>query len=338
MDAASTGAPVQLFQMASGVVLQQSLYAAARLGLADLLDSNPRAASELAGQLDLDGSALLRVMRLLASHGVFEERAPGVFANSALSNFLRTGVPGSLRSLVILRGSEFFAPFGEILYSIQTGLPAIEKIYGKSTFEHLKEHPENARIFDDAMTNISGMLGPAIAAAYDFGAWGSLMDLGGGNGMLLSFILKDHPRLYGVLADLPHVLARAKERSYLSGELEARSKMHACDIFEEVPCGCRAYLMKNVIHDWDDERAGRILANCRRVVPNDGALLLAEWALNDDDSPSPGRYMDIAMMVLTGGKERNVDQYRELLAGAGFHLSRVVPVPGDFSLIEAVPV
>lgn len=338
MDAASTGIPVQLFLMASGVVLQQSLYAAARLGLADLLDTNPHAASELAGQLNLDESALLRVMRLLASQGVFEERTPGVFANSALSNFLRTGVPGSLRSLVILRGSEFFAPFGEILYSIQTGLPSIEKIYGKSTFERLKEHPENARIFDDAMTNISGMLGPAIAAAYDFGAWGSLMDLGGGNGMLLSAILKAHPRLHGVLADLPHVLARAKERGYLSGELEARSKMQACNIFEEVPCGCRAYVMKNVIHDWDDERASRILVNCRRAVPNDGALLLAEWALNDDDSSSPGRYMDIAMMVLTGGKERNVDQYRELLASGGFRLREVFPVPGGFSVIEAVPI
>jgi SAM-dependent methyltransferase len=337
-SASSTG-PAQLLQMTTALVTQQALYAAAKLGLADLLDGASREISELAAELNVNEPALLRIVRLLAGQGVFTEIAPKTFANNDVSQFLRTGVPGSVRALVVFRGSDFFlAPFGEILYSIETGLPAREKLYGRNAFEHLKDDPEMARIFDDAMTNMSELLAPAISRAYDFGAWGSLMDVGGGNGMLLAGILRAHPGLRGVLADLPHVLERARERGFLEGELKARAAMQPCDFFLEIPPGCRAYLMKSVIHDWNDEQALRILANCRRVVPEDGALLLAEWTLPDDNLPSVARFVDVAMLVLTGGKERSVDEYRELLARAGFRLNRVFPVPGDFSVIEALPV
>ena len=228
-------------------------------------------------------------MRLLASQGVFEETTSGAFSHSELSLLLRTGVPGSVRSLLIFRGSDFFfAPFGEILYTIETGLPAREKLYGRNAFEHLKEDPETARIFDDAMTNMSDA-GPGDRGCYDFGAWGSLMDVGGGNGMLLSAILRAHPGLHGVLADSAHVLERARERGFLNDELKTRSSLQPCDFFHEVPSGCRAYLMKSVIHDWDDERACRILANCRRAVPDDGVLLLVELGLAEDNLPSAGK-------------------------------------------------
>jgi hypothetical protein len=278
-------------------------------------------------------------MRVLTSQGVFQESVPGTFANNEVSHFLRSGIPGSFRSFVMLRGSEsFLAPFGQILYSIETGLPAKEKLYRKDGFEQLKDDPVMARIFDDAMSNMSEWMGAAIAAAYDFGMWGSLMDVGGGNGMLLAAILRAHRGLCGVLADLPHVLERAQERGFLAGELESRSKLQPCNFFEEIPRGCRAYFMKNVIHDWDDERAHTILTNCRRAVAGDGVLLLAQWALPDDNGPSAGRVMDIAMMVLTGGKERSVDEHRELLSRAGFRLKEVFLVPGEFSIIEAVPV
>jgi hypothetical protein len=336
---ATQTASMRLLQMASGVVIQQSLYAVATLGVADLLDGRPRATSELAGQLNVNESALLRIMRLLATQGVFEEAAPGVFTNTDLSNLLRAGVPGSVRSLLIFRGSEFFfAPFGEILYSIETGQPAREKLYGKNAFEYLKENPETARIFDDAMTNMSELTGPAVASAYDFGAWGSLMDVGGGNGMLLGSILRAYPGLRGILADLPHVLERARQSGFLSGELEGRSELQPCDFFSEVPSGCRAYLMKSVIHDWDDDRAHKILVNCRRAVPDNGVLLLVEFALPEGNSPSPGRVIDILMMVLTGGRERSIQEYREMLAGARFHLNQVIPVQGDFSIIESTPI
>jgi SAM-dependent methyltransferase len=329
----------RLLQMASGVIVQQALYAAAKLGVADLLNGGARRVSEIAAELNVNEAALLRIMRLLASQGVFRESAPGTFANNELSDLLRSGIQGSFRSLVMLRGSQsFFAPFGEILYSIQTGLPAKEKLYGKDLFEKLKDDPEIARIFDDAMTDMSEWMGTAIATSYDFGRWGRLMDVGGGNGMLLAQILRVHPRLRGVLADLPHVLERAQERGFFAGDLGNRTQLQPCDFFQEVPTGCRAYLMKNVIHDWDDERAHKILCNCRRAVPDDGVLLLAQWAVPDENMPSPGRIMDIAMMILTGGKERSVEEHRALLAAAGFHLKQVFPVPGEFSIIEAVPV
>jgi hypothetical protein len=329
----------QLLQMSTGVIVQQALYAAAKLGLADLLNGHERAVSELAAELNVNESALVRVMRLLASQGVFEETTPGVFTNSHLSCFLRAGVPGSVRSLLVFRGSEFFfAPFGEILYSIETGQPARERLYGKNAFEYLKEDPELARIFDDAMTNMSELMAPAIASAYDFSAWTSLMDVGGGNGVLLAAILKAYPGLHGILADLPHVLERARDRGFLGGELEGRSDLRPCDFFREIPSGCRAYLMKSVIHDWDDQRAHQILVNCRRAVPPDGVLLLIELTLRESNFPCLGKFVDIAMMVLTGGRERSIQEYRELLAGASFQLSRVIPVPGELSIIEAIPI
>ena len=247
-------------------------------------------------------------------------------------------MPGSVRSILIFRGSEFFfSPFAEILYSIETGRSARAKVLGVDGFEYLRTHPEMARIFDDAMTNMSELIGGAVAAAYDFGKWGSLMDVGGGNGMLLASILKTYPGLCGVLADLPHVLDRAQQRDFLGGELESRIAMEPCDFFREVPPGCQAYVMKSVIHDWDDDRAHEILVNCRRVVPADGALLLVEWALPEGNLPSVGKVGDVAMLVLTGGKERTFQEYGDLLAGAGFRFNQVYPTSADFVIIEAMP-
>jgi hypothetical protein len=172
--------------MADGLIIHQSLYAAAKLGVADLLADGPQTTAQLAGQLEVKESPLYRTLRLLASQGVFEETAPRTFAQTALSRFLCTGVPGSVRSTFIFRGSEFFfAPYGEILHSIETGQPAREKIFGMNGFDYLREHPDTARVFDDAMTNMSMLVGPAVAAAYDFGAWDSLMDVAGGNVMMV---------------------------------------------------------------------------------------------------------------------------------------------------------
>jgi hypothetical protein len=337
-QAAPATTPSQLQQMSNGLILHQALYAAAKLGVADLLQEGSRTAGELAGELEVNESGLYRLLRMLASQGVFEETAPGTFSNTGLSQFLRTGVPGSIRSIVIFRGSQFFyGPFGEILHSVRTGQPAREKLYGMNAFEYLQQHPEMARVFDDAMTNMSELMGPGVAAAYDFEAWGTLMDVGGGNGMLLASIMRAHPKLHGVLADLPHVLERARKRGFLGGELEDRSAMQPCDFFQSVPSGCRAYVMKNVIHDWDDERARQILVNCRRAVPSDGVLLLVEWALAEGNRPSTGKLADIAMMVLTGGKERTVPEYRDLLAEAGFRLAQIFPAQGELSVIEATP-
>ena len=338
LQTSSTTSPMQLLDMTHGLIIHQALYSAAKLGVADLLKDGPQTSSDLARTLKVNESALYRILRLLASQSVFEEKVPRTFVNTELSQFLCTGVPGSVRSILIFRGSEFFfSPFAEILYSIETGRSARAKVLGMDGFEYLRTHPEMARIFDDAMTNMSELIGGAVAAAYDFGRWRSLMDVGGGNGMLLASILRTYPGLCGILADLPHVLERAQHRDFLGGELESRIAMEPCDFFREVPPGCQAYVMKSVIHDWDDDRAHEILVNCRRVVPADGALLLVEWALPEGNHPSVGKVGDVAMLVLTGGKERRFQEYRDLLAGAGFRFNQAFPTPMDFVVIEAMP-
>lgn len=338
LQTSSTATPLQLLAMTNGLIINQALYAAAKLGVADLLKDGAQTSSDLAHKLNVNESAFYRILRLLASQNVFEETSPRRFANTELSHFLCTGVPGSVRSILIFRGSQFiFGPCGEILYSIETGLAARAKIYGMEAFEYLKTDPETALIFDDAMTGMSALFGPVVAAAYDFGKWGSLMDVGGGNGILLAAILKAHLGVRGVLADLPHAIERATHRGFLGGELASRSAMQSCDFFREVPSGCRAYLMKHVIHDWDDERARKILANCRRAVPKDGVLLLVEWALPEGNAPSAGKFADVMMMLMTGGKERTPEEYRHLLDQAGFHLNQVISTSSDLNIIEALP-
>jgi hypothetical protein len=337
-QAALDTTPLQLLRVRDGLIIHQALYAVAELGVADLLQDGPRTATELARQLEVNESALYRILRALVSEGIFEEAPPHTFANNALSGHLRTGVPGSVRSMVIFWGSEiYYRSFGEILHSIRTGQSARSKVFGMDGWEYMRQHPEIARIFDDAMTNLSALLGPSVASAYDFGQWGSIMDVGGGNGILLAAILKAHPGLRGVLADLPPVLERAQQRGFFSGELEARSAMQPCDFFREVPSGCRAYVMKHVIHDWDDEHSHNILVNCRRAIPVDGVLLLVEWTLHEGNDPSAGKLFDLVMLLMTGGKERTVDEYRQLLAGAGFRLNKVIPTSPDLSIIEALP-
>jgi O-methyltransferase/methyltransferase family protein len=338
-EVVSNSAPTQLLQTREGFILHQALYAVAKLGVADFLEDGLHKTEELARELKVNEGALYRTMRLLASQAIFEETAARIFKNSELSRFLRTGVPGSLRPLFIFWGSEFYFPcFGEILYSIQTGEPSRTKLAGMDGFEYLRHHPELARIFDEAMTTGAELAGPAIAAAYDFGAWGSLMDVGGGSGILLSHILRAHHGLRGVLADQAHVLERARQRGLLAGELEARTTMQVCDFFQGIPSGCRAYLMKSVIHDWDDEQSLTILNNCRKAISRDGVLLLVELALSAENIPSLGKFIDLAMLVLTGGRERTVEEYRELLASTGFRLERVIPTAAEFSIFEAYPV
>jgi hypothetical protein len=336
---AKNTALMQLLQARSGLIVHQALYAAAKLGVADFLERGVGTSAKLASELKVNEEALYRLLRALASQGFFEETSHRTFKNSGLSRYLRTDEPGSMRPALLYWGTDFYyQSFGEILHSIETGEPARAKLFGKSDWEYMQQHPELASIFDDAMTNLSSMQAPAIAAAYDFGAWESIMDIGGGNGILLSHILKTHKSLHGVLADQPHVLERARKRGFLDIELAARTAMQPCDFFHEVPSGCRAYLMKNVIHDWDDRQACEILVNCRRAVPADGALLLVEWELSDANLPSTGKLIDLVMLVLTGGKERTIEEYRELLSKGGFQLNKVVPTAAELVIIEAIPV
>ena len=337
-EAATNIDPTPLLRTHDGLITHQALCAVAKLGVADFIGEGQRSAPEIARELKVNEGALCRTLRLLASQGIFEEAAPHNFRNTDLSLLLRTGVPGSVRPLFIFWGSEFsYRCYGELVYCIQTGKPSWCKLSGMDDFEYLRNNPELARVFDDAMTNVSELAGPAIAAAYNFGVYGSLMDVGGGSGILLSHILRAHPTLRGVLADQAHVLAGARDRGFLSGDLETRTTMAECDFFKEIPTGCRAYLMKSVIHDWNDDQSRTILLNCRKSIPKDGALILVEFVLSGLNLPSPGKYLDLVMLVSTEGRERTVDEFRELLGKADFRLDRVIPTAAGVAIIEARP-
>jgi len=330
--------PLALLRMTEGLVVHQALCAAATLGIADLLNDGEKSVAELASTLHVNEDALYRVLRFLSGHGVFRETGAGTFVNSPLSEYMRSGVPNSVRAVLIFRGARYyFSPFTEFLYSVETGVPARDKVLGNGTFEYLRADPESERIFDEAMTAISELSAPAIAAAYDFGRWETVTDVGGGTGALLAAILRAHPGLQGTLADAPSVVERARRRKLLSGELTARTRFEPCDFFRAIPSGSRAYVMKNIIHDWNDAQATAILCNCRRAVPDDGALVLIEYCLGDDNAPSFGKTIDLVMMTITGGKERTIEEHRALLETAGFQLNRAIPVLPDITIIEALP-
>ena len=320
------------------LALHQAVFAVAELGVADLLADGAKSTEALAAQLKVNVNSLHRILRLLASQKIFSEISPQTFANTPASNCLRSDAPISLRAMARFRGSDFvYRAFGEILHSVRTGETGRSKALGMDGWEYLRKNPEMARLFDDAMTDISALAAPGIAKAYDFSQWGSIMDVGGGNGVLLAAILRAHPTLRGVLGDQQHVLERAKERGFLAGELEARCAMQVCDLFSNIPSGCRAYLMKSVIHDWNDEESTRILRNCRNAVPKDGAMLLVESVLPEDNSPSRAKFVDVTMMIVTGGCERTIPEYKSLFSNAGFRLNNVVTTPSGFSVIEALP-
>ena len=334
----SRATALDLLRMTDGLVVHQALFAAAELGISDLLKDGERSTDELAATLRIDRDALYRTLRFLAGQGVFYETAARNFVNSPLSEWLRSDVAGSVRSVLIYRGTpNYFAPFADLLYSIETGAPAREKTYGVNMFDHLRRNPAEALLFDDAMTDLTMVWAASVAGAYDFGRWGSLMDVGGGNGLLLATILKAHPALRGVLADRPDVLERARQREFWSPDAAGRVRFEPADFFQGVPSGCRAYLMKNVIHDWDDERARRILMNCRKAVSEDGVLLLVEFCLGGENIPTLGKTIDMLMLTLTGGRERTLTEYGDLLRSAGFGLEQSIAVTDDVMIVEARP-
>jgi hypothetical protein len=322
---------MNLLRLTDGLISHLAVCAAARFGIADMLSEGPCDSAEIAARLTLNEEAVFRTLRYLSGHGVFEQTAPKVFANNELSFCLRSGVPGSVRSILTFRGSRrFLQPLIDLPAAMCNGDPTYIR------FEDLDTDPAERRLFDEAMTELSAMWAPSVVSGYDFSQCRNLMDLGGGSGFLLACILKAHPALKGVLVDRPAALDHARTRAFWSG-LKERVRFEAGDFFESVPKGCHACLMKNVLHDWDDAQARQILLNCRRAIPDDGFLLLVEYSLGAANKPSLGKMLDLMMMASFGGKERTVGEHRELLASAGFVLTNVRPLPNDVMILEARP-
>ncbi len=324
----------QLDRMITGYWISQAIYAAAKFGIADHLKDGPLPVAELAEATDTNPDALYRLLRALASVGVFAEGPPRQFSLTPLAEPLQSDAPQSKRALALMSGDEQFNAWANIDYSIQTGKTAFDKVYGKPIFDYLGEHPDKARIFDAAMVGIHGRESDVILNAYDLSGFGVVADIGGGNGSQITRILERNPGIKGILFDLPHVIDRAKDRIESAG-LADRCELVAGSFFERVPAGADAYMMRHIIHDWNDEQALSILRNCQQAMPSHGRLLIVESVIPPGNEPFGGKLLDLVMLLIPGGKERTEEEYRELLDKAGFELTRVVPTGTDVSVVEA---
>ena len=330
--------PTMISSLLIGYWTSQSVYVAAKLGLADLIHQHgPQTAGELAKATSTHAESLYRLLRALASVGVFREDAENRFGMTPLAEQLRSDVEGSQRAFAMMVGEEHYASWGELLYSIQTGKTAFEKIYGMPIFDWMADHPEQAATFDAAMVAVHGRETSAMLDAYDFSSIGTLADVGGGNGSVLRGILARFPKLRGMLCDLPGVVERAKPLIAKAG-LQDRLQTVPTNFFESVPAGADAYLMRHIIHDWADRESLVILKNIRRVIRPDGRLLVVEGIVPSGNDPSFTKILDLNMLVIPGGKERTEDEYRKLYEEAGFKLNSITPTKSDVSVIEGRPV
>jgi hypothetical protein len=325
-----------VFQLATGYIVSTALQVAMQLRIADRIADGPRSTAELAHECGGCEDALYRVLRALASVGVFEEVAVRRFGLNPAAAMLRSDAPGSLYDMVRWISDPFhLRVYADVMHSVKTGETAVNKAVGMEVFDYFAQNPELSRVFNNAMTSFSAMVVPAALEAYDFSGIRVLVDVAGGHGGLLTGVLDRHPAMRGILCDLDHVIAGAKKRIASIG-LQGRVDCVTTDIFAAVPEGGDAYLMKHIIHDWDDARAGLILRNIRKVLPKNGRVILLEAVVAPGNAPDFGKILDLEMLLLPGGRERTADEFRALFAANGFELTRIVPTKSPLAVIEAV--
>lgn len=325
-----------LTQIMLGSLATQAVYVAATLGIADLLVDGPKSVEELAQSRNAHAPSLYRILRALASIGIFAEQDNRVFALTPTAQPLRSDVPNSLRDAVLFWGADWhWKVWGNTLYSVRTGESAWPQVHGEEVFSYFENNPEAGRIFNRAMSSFSGLATEAVLGAYDFTDVETLVDIAGGEGRLLTGIMAAYPKLRGVLFDLPYVIDNAREQ-VAETSVNERVEFVSGDFFASVPTSGDAYILKSIIHDWDDERALEILKNVRRGMKPRGRVLLVEAIIADGNKQDFGKLIDLEMLVSPGGKERTAAEFRELLRGAGLKLNRIVPTKSPFSVIEAV--
>jgi len=327
-----------LIQMLTGRWITHMIHAAAKLNLADHLAAGPLTPADLAARTRTHAPSLYRLLRALASVGIFAEDAQGRFALTPLAEPLRSGVPGSVRGAAILFGEDFsLRVWGDLLRSVETGEPAFPRVYGMPAFEYFAKNPEVGRVFEEAMTGFSALTIPAVLAAYDFSEITTLVDVAGSHGSVLAAILQTYPAMRGILFDMPSLMPGAQK--YLAEQgVDGRSSFVGGDFFASVPEGGDAYLLKNILHNWDDERCVTILKNCRRAMRPGGHVIAIDAVIEMGNAPSLDKLLDIEMLVMTqGGFERTEAQFRALFEAAGLRLARVVPTQSPFSIIEGHP-
>lgn len=329
----------QLARMISSIWVPQTLYAAAKLGLADILSAGPLSAREIAEKAGTHAGATWRLLRALAVLELVSEREDGRLELTRLGRCLAADAPDSVQSWALLWGGPMmWTPWGHLAECVRTGEMAPKLLEGvQSPFEHMERHPEDAARFNRSMQELTRGLAGLLPQAYDFSDARLVADVGGGFGQLLAPLLHARPELRGLVYDLPRCAEGSRKLMAEEG-LSERCEFEGGDFFASVPRGADVYLLKSVIHDWDDERSRAILRRCREALKPGARLLVLEWIVPDRVGPADANIVgtDLNMLVMVGGQERTEAEYRELIASAGLRVTRVIPTPA-MSLIEAVP-
>lgn len=326
-----------LFQMVIGKWISQAIGTVVEIGVPDQLVKGPRRCRDMAREAGVSEEGLYRLLRALASVGLFVESADRRFKLTRMGQLLRSDHPESVAGYArFIAHDSTWRPWGRLDYSVKTGLPAFDHVFSAPIFEYFSHNPEAAAVFDSAMTSISAAEARATADAYDFKGISTLMDVAGGHGLLLATVLRRYPRMRGVLFDLPHVAAGAAA-TFAKADITGRVRIESGDFFKELPYGADAIIMKHIIHDWDDDAATQILQACHRALGSRGKVLIVDPVIPRGNVPHYGKLLDLEMLVLTPrGRERTKDEFAKLLRGAGFRLSRLIATASPLSIVEAV--
>lgn len=328
--------PAAMMELIMGGWVAQTITAAADLGIADALAAGPASSEQLARQLNVDADALRRMLRALIGIGVFRQRRDGRYDLTALADTLRTDSPVSMAGLARWVGSpQHREHWSHLSDAVRSGTARVPQLRGKPVFEYLADEPELGEIFNTAMTGVSDFAIAPVVGAYDFHRFGTIADIGGGHGRLLAAILESAPQAKGLLFDLPHVVAKAPALLRKNG-VEKRTQIVGGSFFDSVPAGADAYVLKNVIHDWPDEDAVRILRSVRAATHPGARVLLIEFVIPDHDRNFHGKWVDLEMLVVADARERTAAEYRRLLNQADLRLDRIVDTAGPISIIDAI--
>lgn len=330
--------PAQILQIITNFWTSRAVYVFAKLGIPDLLKSGPKTVQELASATKMHARSLYRVLRALAGIGFVSATADGRFSQTPLSEILVTDAPGSLRWFTVSElGQEHYPAWGNLMHSVKTGEIAFDNFFGVDIWKYFEQNPEDGAVFNNSMSGVTAATNEEILALYDFSSFGTVVDVGGGHGGLISSILKANPKLKGVLFDAPQVIEGARPKIE-AAEVADRCQTVAGDFFKSVPAGGDAYVMKWIIHDWDDERAITILKHIRNKMSRNGKVIIVDCVVPENNEADFSKFFDLNMLVMTGGKERTEKEFSQLLGAAGFKLLRVIPTKVPTSIVEAEPV
>jgi len=324
----------EMMQVAIGYWLSKALFCAARAGVADRLENGPRPVDALAASAEVDAENLHRVLRALASVGIFTETEPGVFGLTPRAEFLRASHPASMKHFALMVGDDLFEVWCDLFHAVQTGGSAVEKRFGRDFFAEIGRDLRKSHVFDRAMQEIHGGETDLMLAHYDFGRHQHVLDVGGGNGSTLRGLLGAHAHLRGTLFDLPPVAENARRQLAEVPDVALRVALEGGSFFDDIRARADCVVLRHILHDWDDEKSTTILQSSKRALTPGGSLLVVEKVITPGNDPSFAKLLDLNMMAI-GGKERTEAQYRSLLARAGLTLHRIHVTPGPIDVIEA---